>query len=215
MALGIMLAEDVRAPTTVRDPVAALDEHIADALSALALPCVARVRMLTDVGSGAGVPGLPLAIALPEAEVALVEATRRKCAYLSLAVERLGLDNVEVVCRRVESWPEGFGRSDVVTARALAAPDVVAEYAAPLLRTGGALVVWRGQRDVVAEAALQRAATVLGMAVQDPIAVEPYPGSLHRHLHVILKDGPTPPQFPRREGVARKRPLGEERLPQR
>jgi 16S rRNA (guanine527-N7)-methyltransferase len=97
---------------------------------------------------------------------------------------------------------------DVVTARAVAPLDVVAEYAAPLLRPGGALVAWRGQRDADPEAEGDRAAVVLGLTVEDPLRVQPYPGALNRHLHVMVKTGPTPERFPRRDGVARKRPLG-------
>ncbi|MDA8069044.1 MAG: 16S rRNA (guanine(527)-N(7))-methyltransferase RsmG [Actinomycetota bacterium] len=203
-----LLAEEEHAPTTVREPARVLDEHIADALSALALPALRKAAMIVDVGSGAGLPGLPLAIALRDARVTLLEATGRKCAFLCALTKRLELANVQVVHCRAESWSAGAGLADVVTARAVAPLDVVVEYAAPLLRLGGVLVAWRGQRDASAEADAGRAADLLGMTAEIPIAVEPYPGSVHRHLHVFLKVAPTPPRFPRREGVARKRPLG-------
>ncbi len=120
----------------------------------------------------------------------------------------LDLSNVEVVHGRAETWRDGLGSMDVVTARALASLDVVAEYAAPLLKLGGALVAWRGQRDAEAEAEGERAAATLGLTVEAPLRVEPYPGALNRHLHVMIKTSPTPERFPRRDGVARKRPLG-------
>jgi 16S rRNA (guanine527-N7)-methyltransferase len=82
------------------------------------------------------------------------------------------------------------------------------EYAAPLLRIGGSLVVWRGRRDPEAEAAGARAASELGLEVREPESVDPYPGAEHRYLHLVLKVKETPCGFPRREGVARKRPLG-------
>ena len=104
--------------------------------------------------------------------------------------------------------PKGSGCCDLVTARALAPLAVVAEYAAPLLALGGTLVAWRGRRDPVDEAAAGRAAAELGLEAREPIHVEPYPGALHRHLHVMVKVAPTPDRFPRRPGVARKRPLG-------
>jgi 16S rRNA (guanine527-N7)-methyltransferase len=84
----------------------------------------------------------------------------------------------------------------------------VAEYAAPLLKLGGALVAWRGQREPEAEAEAGRAAKILGLTVEEPTQVQPYPGARSRYLHVLVKKDPTPDRFPRRDGVARKRPLG-------
>jgi 16S rRNA (guanine527-N7)-methyltransferase len=205
---GSILVADEHAPTTVREPGRVRDDHLADALVALELPVVRDARALADLGAGAGVPGIPLAIALPEARVFLVEGHGRKCDFMRAAAAQLDLANVEVVHGRAETWTSGLGSMDVVTARALAPLDVVAEYAAPLLRIGGALVSWRGQRDPDDEAAGCRAAAILGLSVEDPLRVEPYAGALNRHLHVMVKMTATPDRFPRRDGVARKRPLG-------
>ena len=205
---GMMMVEDEHAPTTVRDPARVRDDHLADALVGLELPAVRAASCLADLGAGAGVPGIPLAIALPAARVILLEGNGRKCDFMRAAAGDLGLNNVEIVHGRAETWDAGLGRMDVVTARALAPLDVVAEYAAPLLRVGGALVAWRGQRDSSEEAAGARAARILGLAVVEPQRVEPYAGALHRHLHLMIKTDPTPERFPRRDGVARKRPLG-------
>ena len=137
----------------------------------------------------------------------LVESNGRKCAFLGRASEACGLSNVEVVHARAEEWSAGMGRCDLVTARALSSLAVVAEYAAPLLADGGALVAWRGKRDPADEASAARAAAELGLQPGAPLAVTPYPGALHRHLHVLVKVAPTPARFPRRAGMARKRPL--------
>jgi 16S rRNA (guanine527-N7)-methyltransferase len=128
---------------------------------------------------------------------------------LAHVTARLELGNVEVVQGRAETWKEGIGRFDVVTARALAPLDVVAEYAAPLLRVGGAVVAWRGRREPQVEADGLRAAEILGLSVAEPVKVEPYKGVEHRYLHVMSKVRETPDRFPRRDGVARKRPLGQ------
>jgi 16S rRNA (guanine527-N7)-methyltransferase len=205
---GATLATDEHAPTTVRDPRRVRDDHLADALVALDFPSVREARELADLGAGAGVPGIPLAIVLPGAHVTLVEGNGRKCDFMRAVVADLDLTNVEVVNGRAETWSAGLGRIDVVTARALASLDVVAEYAAPLLRLGGWLVAWRGQRDPEDEAAGRRAAEILGFSVDAPLRVEPYAGVLNRYLHVMVKTTPTPDRFPRRDGVARKRPLG-------
>jgi 16S rRNA (guanine527-N7)-methyltransferase len=206
--LVMRLTQDPHAPTTLRDPLAAVRDHLADSLVALELPAVRAATRIADLGAGAGMPGLPLAVALPSARVTLVESNGRKCDFLSRASEACGLGNVEVVHARVEEWSAGMGRCDLVTARALASLAVVAEYAAPLLADGGALVAWRGRRDGADEAAAARAALQLGLEAQAPIAVSPYPGALYRHLHVLVKVAPTPDRFPRRAGMARKRPLG-------
>jgi 16S rRNA (guanine527-N7)-methyltransferase len=115
---------------------------------------------------------------------------------------------VEIVNARAETWQGGLGRHEVVTARALAPLAVVAEYGAPLLRIGGELIVWRGKRDEHEEAAGARAAAELGLEPAPPLQVFPYPAARQRHLHVMRKVRPTPARFPRRLGVARKRPLG-------
>ncbi len=206
-----LLVEDPHAPTTIRDPHRVLGDHLADALTALELVELASASRLVDLGAGAGLPGLALAIARPGADFALVESTARKCGFIERAARAIGLANVEVVCQRAESWAAGLGRFDVATARALAPLDVVTEYAAPLLRIGGALIAWRGRRDPEEEEAGARAAARLGMRPAGVVSVEPYPGASHRHLHLMLKVMDTPAGFPRRPGAALKRPLGGRR----
>jgi 16S rRNA (guanine527-N7)-methyltransferase len=213
MTLLDSLAGDPLAPTSVRDRPTALDDHIADSLVALDLPEVRAAGSIADIGSGAGLPGLPLAIALPGASVALVESNARKCAFIERAAVACGASNTSIVRARAESWPEGLERFDLVTARALAPLDVVEEWAAPLLRLGGTLVVWRGRRDAEAEAAAARAADQLGLELAEARPVQPYATAEHRHLHVMHKARPTPSAFPRRPGIARKRPLGAVTLP--
>lgn len=210
-SLGIVLravADDPAAPTTVTEPARAVDVHVADSLSGLELDAVRDAITIADLGAGAGFPGLVLAAALPRARVALVESVSRKCAFLERTAHAAGLANAGVVCARAEAWPAGAGRCDLVTARAVAPLDVLVEYAAPLLRHGGALVAWKGARDRDEEAAGARAAAAIGLDPAPPIRVAPFAGAEHRHLHLYLKVAPTPSRFPRRPGMARKRPLG-------
>jgi 16S rRNA (guanine527-N7)-methyltransferase len=201
-------ARDPGASTTVRDPAEAVDRHVADSLVALELDAVRHARRIADLGAGAGWPGLALAAALPDASVALVESAIRHCRYLERAVAAGGLANASVVHARAEAWPEGIGVHDLVTARALAALPVLCEYAAPLLMEGGALVAWKG--DVGAEEARAGAAAAaeLGLEVGEVRGVQPYPAAERRTLHVFRKVAPTPERFPRRPGMAVKRPLG-------
>ena len=129
----------------------------------------------------------------------------RKCEFLDRAVRTCELGNVDVVHARIEEWAASM---DLVTARALAPLEVVVEYAAPLLRIGGTLVVWRGQREPESEAAAEKAAEIVGIEVGEILAVRPYPAARNRHLHLMSKVMETPTRFPRRPGIAMKRPLG-------
>lgn len=206
-AILLALASDERSPTTVRDPVRAVDVHLADSLVALELGALSSAEKIADLGAGAGFPGLALAVALPAAELSLIESQARKCAFIEGLLARAEVSNACVVCARAEEWAEGLRANDVVLARALAAPAVVAEYAAPLLRLGGRLVEWRGRREAEAERVGLAAAQQLGLDLTEIRRVEPYDGARDHHLHVYLKDRETPSGFPRRAGMARKRPL--------
>jgi 16S rRNA (guanine527-N7)-methyltransferase len=142
-----------------------------------------------DVGSGGGSPGIPLAAALPEREVTLLDAERRKCDFL----RRWAPPNAQVVWGRAEEQPlEGWG---VALAKALAPPPVAAEWCLPLVHTGGAVVLWLGEQADTAR--LAAASERLGGGVPEA----------HGGLAVLRKVAPTPPGFPRRVGVAKKRPL--------
>jgi 16S rRNA (guanine527-N7)-methyltransferase len=204
-------AADPAASTTVREPDAAIDRHVADSLVALELAPVRSARRIAEIGAGAGWPGLALAAALPGARVSLVESAARHCRYLERAIAAGRLANAAVVHARAEAWPEGLGAHDLVTARALAALPVVCEYAAPLLDDGGTLVAWKGAVDEREAADGAAAAAQLGLVPVDAVRVAPYAGARDHALHVFRKDAPTPPRFPRRPGIATKRPLSARR----
>jgi 16S rRNA (guanine527-N7)-methyltransferase len=202
-----LVAAEPSAITTVRDPREGVDRHVADSLVALELAQVRDARRIADLGSGGGFPGLAVAIALPEAYVALVESVERKCAFLRAAVERLGLANVEVVNARAEAWADGLGMHDLVTARAVAPLSVLLEYAAPLLEDGGALVAWKGRIDAAEEGDARAAASALGMGKPEKRAAVPFVEARDRYFYLSSKVSPTPSRFPRRPGMARKRPI--------
>jgi 16S rRNA (guanine527-N7)-methyltransferase len=209
------LAAEPDPHTSVADPEAAIEVHVADALSGLEVPELSSARRIADIGAGAGFPGLVLAVALPQAQVDLVESAGRKTAVVDRLIQAGEVSNARSITTRAEDLGGipaalGGGRAayDAVTARALGPLALLVEYAAPLLRAGGVLVAWKGARDAAEEAAGAAAAAKLGMRVDAVLAVQPFPSSENRHLHVIRKISPTPPGFPRRAGMARKRPLG-------
>jgi 16S rRNA (guanine527-N7)-methyltransferase len=209
-----LLAAARAAPSAVRDPDEAWRVHVADSLTGLEVEALQAARRIADVGSGAGFPGIPLAVALPSAHVDLIEAASRKCDFMRQAIEVAGITNASVVCQRAETWaakapPDGGRESyDVVAARAVGRMATLAELASPLLVEGGVLVAWKGRRDPEEEAELRRGADRVAMAPLTIDWVGPYAGSRHRHLHVVRKDGPTPERLPRRPGMAKKRPFG-------
>jgi 16S rRNA (guanine527-N7)-methyltransferase len=186
------LTEVLRTPglTAIRDAAEARRVLLDDVLRAV--PLVAREEGPdVDLGSGGGTPGIPLAASLPERDVTLLEAERRKCAFLERWTSEL--PNLSVVWGRAEEQPlETFG---VAVAKALAQPPTAAEWCLPLVREGGVVVLWVGptaELDRLAAVAEQLAARVERSA---------------DGLVVLRKTGPTPPGFPRRPGMAKKRPL--------
>ena len=193
------------APTTVKDPDVGVDVHVADSL--VALEAIGRPQAIADLGAGAGVPGLVLAAALSGSEVVLVESARRKTEFIAETAEAMGLTNARVVWARAEEWREGIGACDVVCARAVAPLNVLCEYAAPLLRTGGTAVFWKGEVDEREAADGAAAAAALGLAAPVTRAVTPFRGSARRTLWTFEKVAETPPRFPRRAGMAQKRPI--------
>ena len=188
---------------------------MADSLSGLEVDDLARARRIADVGAGAGFPGLPLAIALPGTKVDLIESSGRKAAVIDRLIQAAKVDNARSVKARAEEWAAvlpamGGGREayEAVTARALASLPVLVEYAAPLLRDSGVLVAWKGALGTDELQLGKGAAAVVGMALEEVRRVEPFKGARDRHLCVVRKVAPTPEGYPRRPGIAAKRPLG-------
>jgi 16S rRNA (guanine527-N7)-methyltransferase len=176
--------------TGLTDPADARRVLLEDALRGLDL-----VRgwdgAIVDVGSGGGTPGIPVAASLPDREVTLLEAERRKCDFLRRWEPEL--PNLRVVWGRAEEQPlDSYG---VALAKALAHPPVAAEWCLPLVRPGGAAILWVGPT-----------ADAGGVArVAELLAAEPLDAPAG--FLVLRKLGPTPPGFPRRPGLAKKRPL--------
>ena len=164
--------------------------HVDESLSAVGVVHEFEGPII-DVGSGGGAPGIPLAVELPHREVTLLEANRRKCDFLDRWAREL--PNVRVVCGRAEEQPlDSWG---VAVAKALAPPPVAAEWCLPLVAPDGAAILFVGPSVDIGRVA--RVAEQLGAEVEQSL-----PGLL-----VLSKLAPTPPGFPRRPGMARKRPL--------
>jgi 16S rRNA (guanine527-N7)-methyltransferase len=193
-----LVADAPLSVTALPDLAAIRRELVEDTLRARPLIGESLPELAVDVGSGNGSPGIPLAIDYGR-PVTLLEAASRKAAFLRRVLTELGIE-APVVAERSEQYARAGGRDrfDLVLARALAPPPVALELCLPLARAGGRVLLWTGEvdGDAIDEVAGQLAARVS--------RVEPYGG---RRLVEVAKLGPTPERFPRRPGMAGKRPL--------
>ncbi len=196
--------------TSVREPEAIEQFHFLDCLSLLDLLEVRSTKNLADLGSGAGLPALILALALPEARITAVESLNKKCGFIQQAAAAMGLQNVDVQCARAEEYGRGPGRGahDVVVSRALAAFTVVAEYSLPLLAPGGVMIAMKGEISNQERIHGQKALDILGGGELESIRLEPFTGAENRWVHMARKVKATPASYPRRPGLAKQRPLG-------
>ena len=188
-------------------------DHVLDSLSCFLHEGLFRARHLADVGSGGGLPGIPIKIMKPDLATTLVESTGKKATFLRLAVDSLSLRGVEVANTRVEDLGRMQGHRgmyDVVTCRAVARLSVVAEYCAPLLAGGGSAIAMKGRLEPDELAEGNRAADALGAKVAEISRVPKLPeiGEKERNLVILEKTRETPAQYPRRPGIVAKRPLG-------
>jgi 16S rRNA (guanine527-N7)-methyltransferase len=188
------------------------ERHIDDALGLAALRTPAVDERWVDLGSGAGLPALPLAAVFRETRFTLVDAQRRRLDWVAATATRLGIENVEVVHARLEEYGRGAGRErfDVATARALGGLPVVAELGAPLLKVGGVLMVPRGQPSDDELRRLALAGELLGLKILDVVHNPSSPIDPVGFVVIMAKIAATSPRFPRRSGVPARSPLGEQ-----
>jgi len=186
-----------------------VQRHFLDSLLPLSFPgLIPEKGRLIDVGTGAGFPGMPLAIACPGLEVTLLEAQGKRCRFLEAVQSALELTNVQViqeraeVLGRAEGHREGYDRA---VARAVAPLNVLCEYLLPFVRTGGLALCWKGPAVFEEMEDGKSAALQVGGSVEEPIET-----ALEERRHVVVpirKMEKTLPQFPRKNGIPVKRPL--------
>lgn len=187
--------------------------HVLDSLSCLIFAPFSRAQSLIDVGSGGGLPGVPLKILRPQMDVTLLEATGKKANFLRHIVEKLQLEGVCVVNDRAETagrLPKHRGAYDVATVRAVAALDVIFEYCVPLIKVGGYVVSMKGFLDEREVKAGEKAALAMESEICEVVKV-PFLAELpdkQRNLVILRKLTDTPEQYPRKNGMPRRNPLG-------
>ncbi len=197
--------------TRITTPEEIRIKHFLDSLSCQIAMQGSPVDRVIDVGTGGGFPGLPLRLLYPEMRLTLVESIAKKTTFLSLVVQELGLDHVQVVTSRAEDVGQDPAHREQYTwavARAVALLPVLAEYLLPLVRVGGFVLAQKG---ATAPEELQTAGPaleILGGRFREMIPVSLPDLEEKRYLVVIEKVAPTPPKYPRRAGMPAKRPLG-------
>ncbi|HEX21728.1 MAG TPA: 16S rRNA (guanine(527)-N(7))-methyltransferase RsmG, partial [Actinobacteria bacterium] len=186
-----------------------LPDHFLDSLSVALCKCLFKNCRLTDIGSGAGFPGIPLKIAFPEVKLIMVESRRKRAEFLELLISKLELKKTSVIRIRAEEAgraPDFRRKNNIVVARAVAELSVLLEYALPLLSVGGWFVALKGPKGVAEAKDAEGIANILGGETKDIISVKLIPNKV-RNLILIQKVRETPERWPRRTGVPGKRPL--------
>lgn len=197
--------------TAVRDPEEFLVKHILDSLTCLDLPEFKAAKTVVDIGTGAGFPGVPLAIACPEKQFLLVDSLAKKLRVIGELTGELQIANVQTLHARAEEAgrnPAIRDQYDICVSRAVASLDVLAEWCLPLVRTGGYFLAYKGEKAeeelALAEASIQAlCGEVCRMEEVRPLGED----ADHHALIVIRKTRETPKRFPRKAGEARRNPI--------
>lgn len=208
--IQLLLAENQKQNLVSRkNPELEVGKHIRDSMQAIKLVKLSSNSRVIDIGSGAGFPGMVLAIMEPKCQVTLLESDLRKSEFLQMVVDELQLRNVQVLRERAEAAghaPRMRASYDLATSRAVASAPVLLEYALPFLKVGGRLLMWKSSNYQKEIDEARHALNTLGGEVTE---VQTYclMEGLDRSLVVVEKKFETPEKYPRRVGIPGKRPL--------
>jgi len=185
-----------------------IDKHIEDSLKIRDVLDLTREKLI-DIGSGAGFPGMIIAMACPQAEITLVESDHKKSQFLKEVTREMELTNVEVICTRVEELGQDSryrSNFSLCSSRAVASMNILLEYGLPLVSPGGRLLLWKGRNYQQEIDQAQNALAILGGLLEDVYRYT-LMEDRDRAIVIVRKEKPTPEKYPRRVGIPAKRPL--------
>ncbi|MEE8637698.1 MAG: 16S rRNA (guanine(527)-N(7))-methyltransferase RsmG [Candidatus Margulisiibacteriota bacterium] len=193
--------------TAITDPEEIRIKHFEDSLTILQTIKLTNQSVI-DVGTGAGFPGIPLKIVCPELKLTLLEATQKKVEFLKHIVSVLNLQDVEIFWERAEEIVKNKRESfDIALSRAVAKLNVLCEYCLPLVKIGGMFIAYKEKEIEKEVEESKNAIHILGGKIKEIKKVKLPNSDIIRSLVIIEKISPTPPRFPRRAGMAKKKPL--------
>ena len=196
--------------TAIKDESEMVIKHFFDSFTCLKAINSPSTFSLVDVGTGAGFPGIPLKIILPEISLTLVESVGKKADFCRLAVDSLELSSTRVLQARAEEVgqnPDMRESFDYAVARAVAELAVLAEYLLPFIKVGGTALAMKGRINSDEVYASERAVSIMGGRFKEPVEIILPDGYGHRVIYPIIKVSPSPPNYPRRAGVPSRKPI--------
>ena len=196
--------------TRIIDPREVAVKHFGDSLTLLTQDVLPQGASIADVGTGAGFPGIPLAISRPDLQITLMDSLRKRIEFLRELIQALGITNVTLVWGRAEELgqnPQYRNRFDIVIARAVAPLRVLVELCLPLTKTNGVFLAMKGPKaEEEVEAATNALKIIGGKLIGTRIVVLPLLKEMRTLVH-ILKNRPTPREYPRKAGTPERQPI--------
>ncbi|NMA68139.1 MAG: 16S rRNA (guanine(527)-N(7))-methyltransferase RsmG [Desulfitobacterium sp.] len=193
--------------TNITDPEGIILKHFLDSLT---LTKYLQGNKLVDIGTGAGFPGIPLKIFLPDVEILLVDSLAKRLDFLQVVISELNLQKIETIHSRAEDLgrnPQYREKFDCVTSRAVARLPVLLEYTVPLLKVGGIFLAAKGAQVEEEIEESNKALQLLGAKIKETHFLNLGPEAEHRAIVIVEKTRSTPSTYPRKAGTPSKKPL--------